>query len=225
MVRRARPPTRRGSGRTRRYQRHGDLTGDATVAAGSYRHAAATAAIAPPSASATAAAAIASRRRADPSFNRLRQRAARPQRPRGRDPAARPGDVRPACPLRPYSARVREAQSVRDRHARPQPRVGRQPPTAQSSRNYYPAMRTGRHPNANVPVVSGSARIAARGWGWARGHGRPARTPQPAAPPWPAAWAEAGTRSRWVPRGCVERNRHLTTNGVEPVCRRPAVLL
>ncbi len=55
-------------------------------------------------------------------------------------------------PLRPYSARVREAQSqsVIGSTRMPPPRVAVQPRTVQSH-NYYPTLRTSQHPNANVP--------------------------------------------------------------------------
>ncbi len=114
-------------------------------------------AIAPPSASATTAAVAASRRRADSSFNRLAtvRRASASAATRGGAAAGGSGMSGQDDPLRPYSARVREAQlQASTSTSRPQSRLAMQAPPAQSSRSYYPSMRGSQHPNANVPAVN-----------------------------------------------------------------------
>lgn len=113
--------------------------------------------VAPPSAAATAAGVVASRRRAGSSFNRVVT--ARRASPSGTTPGTAatgsPGMVGQDDSLRPYSARVREAQlRAMASTSRPQSRVARQAPVPQSSHSYYPGIRGSRHPNANVPLVN-----------------------------------------------------------------------
>jgi hypothetical protein len=131
--------------------------------------------IAPPSAEATAAAM--SRRRPDPSFNRVATTSRAPMS-RATRAGARSGG--PAAlstpgeddPFRPYSARVREADRLAAMGStRPQPRSARPPQPVASSYNYYPGMRTSQHPNANVPTVRPHC-VPTRGGVMAGGMGR-----------------------------------------------------
>ncbi len=108
--------------------------------------------IAPPSASAVQSAM--SRRRADPSFNRVVTTRRAPASRASGAAATDRGPIGQPDPLRPYSARVRAANAQAAMGStRPQPRAVSPPPTVQSPRNYYPGMRVSQHPNANVPTV------------------------------------------------------------------------
>jgi hypothetical protein len=113
----------------------------------------------PATASAPAgSAATAARRPADPSFNRVttsgRASAYGASRAAyGTDTPSATGAMGQNDPLRPYSARVREANSRSaigsTRTPPPQPTAVQPRPTP--AYNYYPGLRTNQHPNANVP--------------------------------------------------------------------------
>jgi hypothetical protein len=111
-----------------------------------------------PASAPAASAATAARRPADPSFNRVttsgRASAYGTSRAAyGTGTSSATGAMGQDDPLRPYSARVREANSRSvigsTRTPPPQPTAVQPRPTP--SYNYYPCLRTGQHPNANVP--------------------------------------------------------------------------
>jgi hypothetical protein len=129
------------------------------------------------SAPATAATAAA-RRPADPSFDRVTSTR--------RVPAS--GAMVQQDPLRPYSAQAREAKSrsaIGSTRTQPPP-AAVQPQTVQS-RNYYPGMRVGQHPNANVPQVRRQ-----QGMGVGTGMGGGARHPTSSRGAVPAGGAGRG---------------------------------
>jgi hypothetical protein len=127
-----------------------------------------------------ASAATAARRPADPSFNRVttsgRASASRTSRAAygtGTSSYAS-GSMGQDDPLRPYSARVREANSRSvigsTRTPPPQPTAVQPRPTL--SYNYYPDLRTSQHPNANVPQARRPHCTPGRGAVMAGGMGR-----------------------------------------------------
>jgi hypothetical protein len=126
-----------------------------------------------------ASAATAARRPADPSFNRVttsgRASAYGASRAAyGTDTPSATGAMGQNDPLRPYSARVREANSRSvigsTRTPPPQPTAVQPRPTL--SYNYYPDLRTSQHPNANVPQARRPHCTPGRGAVMAGGMGR-----------------------------------------------------
>jgi hypothetical protein len=122
-----------------------------------------------PRRTAPATATAGTRRRSDPYFNRVVTT--------GRGPVASQA-MGQGDPLRPYSTGAGQANAQAGMGStRAQPRAVSPPRAAPSSHNYYPGMRTSRHPNANVAQVRRPQRGMGRGVGLGMGVGAPPSAP------------------------------------------------